>query len=155
MAEHNAVLREGSSLRRESRQTGWRLWLEHSVRLFRLVHLLLFVPDAESVRRRYHGQFRLPDEGLVHTWCPPLGRVRPYMGRIRPKRDRQDPLHGDVRHAEEHGSAVGVWKQMSEQACLQEAYQDEHAGGRRLEGELHHHFVRPDPRESQYKSEKR
>lgn len=110
MAKYHAVLRERSSVRRESRKARtWWLWLEHRVRLLRLVHLLLFVPNAESLRCRHYGQFRLFNERLVDPGRSSLGRVRPDLGRIRSKRNGQDPLHRDVRHAQEHGSTVGVW----------------------------------------------
>lgn len=66
LAKHHVVLRKGPSLRPKSRKvrTG-RLRLQHRLRLLRVVHLLLLIPHAESLRRRHHGQLRLPHAGLV------------------------------------------------------------------------------------------
>ena len=66
LAKYYVVLRKGPSLRPKSREvrTG-RLRFQHRLCLLRVVHLLLLIPHAESLRRRHHGQLRLPYAGLV------------------------------------------------------------------------------------------
>jgi len=154
LAEHYAVLYERQDLRREGQQArrAERLRLQHRLRLLRVVHFLLFIPHVESVRCRHYGQFRLSHAGLVDPGRSSSRRVRPHLGRIRPKRNRQDSLHRDVRHAEEHGPTVGVRQQMPESARVQETNQDEYAGGRWRQSELYHHAIRSDSWESQYKN---
>jgi len=152
LAEHHAGLRKGPSLRCEGREewAGW-LRLQHRLRLLRVVHLLLLVSHAKSLRRRHHGQLWLPHAGLVDPRRPSSRRIRADLGRVRSKRHRQDPLYGNVRYAEEHGSAVGVWQQVPESTRVQETHQDEYAGGRWRQSKLHLHAVRLDTRKPQYK----
>lgn len=131
LAEYHVGLPKGSCLRSESREAGaGRLRLKRGLRLLRVVHLLLLVPHAKSLRRRHHGQLRLPHPRLVDPGRSPSRRVRQDMGRVRSERHRQDPLLRDVRHAEEHGPAAGVWQQVPESSRFQEAHQDEYADRR-------------------------
>ena len=39
--------------------------------------------DAELVRGCYYGQLWLPHTWFIYLGCPPLGRIYPYLGRIR------------------------------------------------------------------------
>lgn len=42
-----------------------------------------FYLDAELVRGCYYGQLWLPHTWFIYLGCPPLGRIYPYLGRIR------------------------------------------------------------------------
>ena len=64
-----------------------------------------------------------------------------------------DPLLRDVRHAKEHGSAVGLRVKVPGPLGLQEVDSDEHAVGQRGQGQLHNNPLLAHPREPEHQDE--
>lgn len=67
-----------------------------------------YYPDHQPVRRCDHGQFRLPDEGLVDPWPSPFGRVYSSVVRVRPRREGSYQASGRGDSSAKDLAAVGL-----------------------------------------------
>ena len=90
-----------------------------------LLHLL--IPNAEPVRRRNHGQFRVPNARRFNPRTPPPRSFRQSVVRLRPRSNRFRALHRHVQNAERDAATTRFRPALPDLQSLQKTAKNEHA----------------------------
>jgi len=104
----------------------WKdLKLEHKVfitrkqPMFFLHNIIRMFINSILVRRRHHGQLRLPDQRLVDLGSSPSGRVRQALERVRSRCQGPDQARRRGHPPEEDLAAARIRKALSPSSRLQ------------------------------------